>query len=405
MDDVLHFAMQLLKDRSIPVVILKSPEDLKLNDLDLGLRNMLYQNSKDMQDTLPVLDPDFAAKRIAYDICDCFAVNYVVIPLPADQQILFAGPFIYEADYMKMDVRQICRQLKLDRIQTFWIEQYYSVLSHFSNANDMRSLIVNLQKHLYDEARIENLVCLLPHPTAYRNDPPSLCNEKKINRRYDLENQLMDLVRHGNEKEAIDLINPDIITAFTYENRSGSKLRNYKNYCIILNTLFRKTVEETGVPPVFIDAISRHFALAIEDCQRASELKQICIRMVRDYCQLVSNNATSGYSPIVAKAIDYIHIHLSQNLSLQAIACELNVSKAYLSARFHHETGVPLTSYVISCRMDEAMRLLETGRKPIQDIALACGYSNLAYFSKTFRKEKHFSPSAYRYFSGTGQKE
>lgn len=405
MDDVLHFAMQLLKDRSIPVVILKSPEDLKLNDLDLGLRNMLYQNKKDVQDTLPVLDPDFVTKKNAYDICDCFGINYIVMPLNEDAQILFAGPFLYETDYMQTDVRHICQQLKLNRVLTLWFLQYYNVLPRFASANDMHSLIANLQKHLYGEAKIENLNYSLPHPRPYRDDPDNLYNEKKINAQYAFENHLIDLVRHGNEQAAIDLINPDMIHTFIYENRSSNKLRNYKNYCIILNTLFRKTVEETGVPPVFIDAISRHFALSIEDCQRASELKQICIRMVRDYCQLVSNNATSGYSPIVAKAIDYIHIHLSQNLSLQAIACELNVSKAYLSARFHHETGVPLTSYVISCRMDEAMRLLETGRKPIQDIALACGYSNLAYFSKTFRKEKHFSPSAYRYFAGTGQKE
>ena len=87
--------------------------------------------------------------------------------------------------------------------------------------------------------------------------------------------------------------------------------------------------------------------------------------------------------------------HPAHHFHQICIAGQLNVSKAYPSARFHNETGVPLTSYVISCRMDEAMRLLETGRKPIQDIALACGYSNLAHFSKTFRKEKHFSPSAY----------
>lgn len=226
-----------------------------------------------------------------------------------------------------------------------------------------------------------------------------------VNAQYAFENHLIDLVRHGNEQAAIDLVNPDIIHTFIYENRSSNKRRNDKNYCIILNTLFRKKVEETGVPPVFIDAISRHFALSIEDCQRASELKQICIRMVRDYCQLVSNNAASGYSLIVAKAIDYIHIHLSQDLSLQTIAGQLNVSKAYLSNRFHRETSVCLIDYVTSCRMDEAMRLLETSRMPVQEIALACGYSNLSYFSKTFRRRKHFSPSDYRFLTGSAEKE
>lgn len=405
MDDVSEFAIQLLKARNIPIVILHGIGKLTLNDLDLGLRSTLYQNKKDVLDTLPVLDPDFVTKKIAYDICDCFGINYIVMPLNEDAQILFAGPFLYETDYMQTDVRHICQQLKLNRVLTLWFLQYYNVLPRFASDNDMHSLIANLQKHLYGEAKIENLNYSLPHPRPYRDDPANLYNEKKINAQYAFENHLIDLVRHGNEQAAIDLINPDMIHTFIYENRSSNKLRNDKNYCIILNTLLRKAVEESGVPPVYIDAISRHFALSIENCQRTSDILQIRVSMLKDYCKLVRNHAASGYSPIVAKAIDYIHMHLSQDLSLQTIAGQLNVSKAYLSNRFHRETSVCLTDYVTSCRMDEAMRLLETSRMPVQEIALACGYSNLAYFSKTFRKEKHFSPSAYRYFAGTGQKE
>lgn len=97
--------------------------------------------------------------------------------------------------------------------------------------------------------------------------------------------------------------------------------------------------------------------------------------------------------------------HPAHHFHQICIAEQLNVSKAYLSNRFRRETSVCLRDYVTSCHMDEAMRLLETSRMPVREIALACGYSNLSYFSKTFRRRKHFSPSAYRFLAGNAEKE
>lgn len=98
----------------------------------------------------------------------------------------------------------------------------------------------------------------------------------------------------------------------------------------------------------------------------------------------------------IEQAVEYIHRHLKEPLTLDQIADAVSISKYYLSHRFSAELGISVRQYVLSARIRQAQMLLTSTRKSIREISENCGYENSMYFSNAFRKKTGCSPSAYR---------
>ena len=79
-------------------------------------------------------------------------------------------------------------------------------------------------------------------------------------------------------------------------------------------------------------------------------------------------------------------------------------SKDHIRRRFHDVTGMTPNAYLTNVRMRYAQRLLSQRDKlrlPIREIALMCGYYDVAYFCRAFRKHTGETPSDYA--RGCGQ--
>jgi AraC-like DNA-binding protein len=72
------------------------------------------------------------------------------------------------------------------------------------------------------------------------------------------------------------------------------------------------------------------------------------------------------------------------------------LSAAHFSHLFHKKTGVTLTCYVRSRRIEEAKRLLSETDRSITDICYACGFNSLTHFNRVFRRDAACSPSQFR---------
>jgi AraC family transcriptional regulator, positive regulator of tynA and feaB len=86
-----------------------------------------------------------------------------------------------------------------------------------------------------------------------------------------------------------------------------------------------------------------------------------------------------------------------------AIAEGLGISARYLQ-RVFAEVGTTPSRFLIARRLDAAAALLRRLDNPcsITDVALECGFSDLSYFSREFRRRFGVSASAYRLSFGTG---
>ncbi|QYR20241.1 AraC family transcriptional regulator [Paenibacillus sp. sptzw28] len=92
---------------------------------------------------------------------------------------------------------------------------------------------------------------------------------------------------------------------------------------------------------------------------------------------------------------NHICSHLSEDLSLDAVAAKVFLSSKYLSKFFKEETGIGYTDFVTQKRMDKALELMKNSSLTIDQIAGAVGYGTTAYFIKKFKEINGCTPKNY----------
>ena len=94
--------------------------------------------------------------------------------------------------------------------------------------------------------------------------------------------------------------------------------------------------------------------------------------------------------------MDYINLHLEDELSLQQLAAHFNKNASSLSHSFTLEAGCSLTVYIQQTRIQAALKLFHTTDMSVSEVATAVGYQDFSYFSKVFSRHVGCSPRAYR---------
>lgn len=92
----------------------------------------------------------------------------------------------------------------------------------------------------------------------------------------------------------------------------------------------------------------------------------------------------------------YVKNHLAGTLSLREIARSLHCSTVTLTEHFRAECGTTVSAYVTKKRMERAEVLLLTTDDPLCAVAAAVGFSDVEYFSRTFRKFHGEPPARWR---------
>ncbi|MCK4540722.1 MAG: AraC family transcriptional regulator [Spirochaetales bacterium] len=115
------------------------------------------------------------------------------------------------------------------------------------------------------------------------------------------------------------------------------------------------------------------------------------------YDNLGSQYLRKEYISRVNRVIDYIDEHLCEQLTLEVLAGVANFSRFHFHRIFSSIIGESLSSYIQRLRVQKAAGFLicETER-PVTDIALDCGFSGSAPFSRSFRTAYGMSPSEWR---------
>jgi len=202
-----------------------------------------------------------------------------------------------------------------------------------------------------------------------------------------------------------------VIDADTLHTADGDA--DFAYHCLIVD---RDFCSSNGIP-----ATQLHFQPYIRDAQ----VYDICSR-IADGFQLLRNNAESWtpawirmevlhllvllYSRYasaedekeaksvsanrVKKALSYIKVHLTEPISLELLADHVGISKYYFAREFKTLTGTTVIDYINILRCKEAKRLIEGGMA-VSSAAISCGFENLSYFSRTFRKYLGQLPSEF----------
>jgi AraC family transcriptional regulator len=185
------------------------------------------------------------------------------------------------------------------------------------------------------------------------------------------------------------------------------------------NDLLARTVEEVaGYDPAHLDLLGRfgfqdplltQIALALWQeleldtpagklyAQTAAQM--LAVHLLRHYTSTesevkeVSQRLTRHQ---IKRVTDFILAHLSQDLSLDALAQQIGFSPYHFARLFRQTTGESPHQFVLRLRIERAQRLLKETDIPLAHVALECGFANQSHLSLAFKRHLGLTPRAYR---------
>ena len=102
--------------------------------------------------------------------------------------------------------------------------------------------------------------------------------------------------------------------------------------------------------------------------------------------------AAAGDSKVVA-LLQYLNLHLTEELSIDQLAERFYISKYHMMRRFRQETGYSIHGYLTEKRLLLAQRLLAQGVSP-SEAGEQAGYQDYSTFSRAYKKHFGRGPSA-----------
>ena len=94
--------------------------------------------------------------------------------------------------------------------------------------------------------------------------------------------------------------------------------------------------------------------------------------------------------------LSYIDRKYMNKISLKEISDNFHMSEKYFSRYFKNCFKITFVEYVNSVRLEKAASLLSTTDLSVTEIALQCGYTNISYFIRSFKKFFGTSPHVFR---------
>ncbi|MBQ7207895.1 MAG: helix-turn-helix domain-containing protein [Lentisphaeria bacterium] len=110
----------------------------------------------------------------------------------------------------------------------------------------------------------------------------------------------------------------------------------------------------------------------------------------------VKSGTLPGDGGSLLKVVNALEKAPEKHLSLAQMAKLSGMCVSSFTRKFRILTGVSPTEYLISLRIEKAENLLKTTDLPVYAIADACGFNNINYFIKTFRRFRHVTPAKFR---------
>ena len=136
--------------------------------------------------------------------------------------------------------------------------------------------------------------------------------------------------------------------------------------------------------------------------ERISELLSILSALARS--NELKPVASTGFVPVLngsdhdrmERVCNYINGHLEEVIDRAAVAREAHLSDGAFSRFFKLRTGKTLPRYINELRVGRACRLLAESEAKIIDIAMECGFANVANFNRRFLEIAGLTPHDYR---------
>ncbi len=241
-------------------------------------------------------------------------------------------------------------------------------------------------------SKVSEYIQELKERTSLEDPRPSACYP------LDKEEELRQVIRVGDKATAQKLLNELLGIIFF---SSGSSIERIKFRVMELIILLSRAALEGGAPENEIMEIS--FA-SQREISRLTSTEAIALwlsRVLHDYTSLVFDTRSIKHGDSILRALQFIHQHYTEKITLQNISDHVFLSPTYFSKIFNEEMNCTVTSYINQLRTAQAKSLLRNTRYSLVDIAGIVGFDDQSYFSRVFKAITGVTPGGYRKRAGS----
>ncbi|MCC8024821.1 MAG: AraC family transcriptional regulator [Clostridium sp.] len=111
---------------------------------------------------------------------------------------------------------------------------------------------------------------------------------------------------------------------------------------------------------------------------------------------LASDEKPSKSREKMKRLLDYIETHYGEPIGVEEGAALCYYSNSHFMKYFKQYMGVPFIQYLNDFRLEKAGGFLLETQDSVTSIAQRCGFDNLSYFNRMFRRKYSLSPGEYR---------
>jgi len=109
---------------------------------------------------------------------------------------------------------------------------------------------------------------------------------------------------------------------------------------------------------------------------------------------LVYERDTHRLDPRVKQAMRYIAENYAEPLTISGVAAVVSLNAVYFGTLFKRETSLTFRDYLNNVRLGQAEEMLRAGKWNVTEVSTLCGFSDVFYFSRLFKKYKGIPPSS-----------
>ena len=126
------------------------------------------------------------------------------------------------------------------------------------------------------------------------------------------------------------------------------------------------------------------------------ELRAWFLSRLAQVCSSIHNSRELQSESAVSRAKAYMQENFGNDISLDDVSREVNISPYYFSKLFKDEEGENFIEYLTGLRISKARELLLDPERSVKEISLEVGYMDPNYFSRIFKKQTGMTPREYR---------
>lgn len=205
---------------------------------------------------------------------------------------------------------------------------------------------------------------------------------------------IYNFLRSGTLSEVDDLVE-EYFASMGKEATESMMLRHYVLVESLLSSaslLESMGVEKERIPEVLGELYDP--MKYVDSSDNAKKYIKLLLARVIEFRNGVSDKK---YTEIIEKAKEYIKDNYrNEEMSLQSVASNVNVSSNHFSAIFRKETGETFIEYLTGVRMAAAKDMLICTSLKTSEVGFEVGYRDPHYFSYIFKKTQGMSPKEYR---------